>query len=376
MGITTITPSHGRVQLVENLLASLELARQTYQAESESVVIDSSESNDAEAIRSLCQVYHARYIRGPVNVRIKRTIGIQNAMHELILCIDSDCEAEPTLLSEHQRTYDNSPEIVGVLGVTRFRGRQTWIWSILKHTSLLTSFSFAEQFPYIAWGTCSNLSLKKDVVTRVGGFRIDWPFRLGGDDLDLTLRITEQGGLIKSNPDAVVWHTTETWNKASTVIERAWRWGRMEYYILNQHQKLERFSSPRPVVIFAFLILLALTQVFSKGLLVLCLPLAWLVLFLVLFTMIRGFSSRQSPGVPQLLAQVIQLVYESGSITEFVLHGDWRFLYKRLEFSDEQIFNEWNQISHQWDQQVFQVWAVVIASLLVVVGVYALQFVR
>ena len=212
-----------------------------------------------------------------------RNMGVKAARHNIILFIDSDCEATPNLLVEHFQQYGALAHISGVLGLTRFEGPRTWVWSVLRYTSLLDSFSFAEKYPYAMWGPTANLSITKEIIEKAGYFQEKLPFHLGGDDLDLTLRITEHGYYIKCNPQAVVLHTTVTWNKFKVLVERSWRWGRMEYYTFMNHPQLRYNDFPKPIPqLLLWVILGAVLMAVKVQPIFVLLPFIWCVInFLV-----------------------------------------------------------------------------------------------
>lgn len=357
MRISTITPCHGRVPLVEKLLVSLEVSRANLGDLSESILIDSSSYEEGEGIRALCQRYGAIYLRGSLSVREKRNLGIENAQYDLILFIDSDCEADPLLLYEHVREYEQFQHISGVLGPVHFDGPKSWVWSFLKHTPFLDSFAFAEKYPYAMWGPTANLSLRKQVIQEVGQFLTQLPFHLGADDLDLTLRVTERGFHIKCNPNAVVRHTTETWNQFSAICERTWRWGRMEYYTFRNHPKLCYPDFPKPIVLILFLMVCSLLLVPFKGWSVMFVPLLWAGLYFVLDFVFRSMIETHSLDRGILIAQSLMAIYQVGTVVEFLHNRDFRFITKRTMFAPGQVIAE-------LQGQVRRMWAVILASMI------------
>ena len=85
-------------------------------------------------------------------------------------------------------------------------------------------------------------------------FEENFPFKLGGDDLDMTYRVTKAGYMIGSAPNAVTYHSRETWNNFKAIHNRAMRWGTMERIICNRHKELYKRVIPKNYV----LILIAL----------------------------------------------------------------------------------------------------------------------
>ncbi len=75
------------------------------------------------------------------------------------------------------------------------------------------------------------MSYRRALLLSIGGFREDWPRRLGGDDVELGLRVNGAGAAILCRPGAVVTHSRSTWARWPAVLERAWRWGAMDVHV-------------------------------------------------------------------------------------------------------------------------------------------------
>jgi GT2 family glycosyltransferase len=67
-------------------------------------------------------------------------------------------------------------------------------------------------FPYTVgqFGTGANFAIRRDVLLELGGFDCDLgpgTPALGGEDLDLFVRVVLAGGAFAYEPSAIVWHT-------------------------------------------------------------------------------------------------------------------------------------------------------------------------
>jgi GT2 family glycosyltransferase len=82
-----------------------------------------------------------------------------------------------------------------------------------------------------------------------GMFEDNFPFKLGGDDLDMSYRVTKAGYMIGSAPNAVTYHSRKTWNSYKAVHDRAKRWGTMENFIVKRHPELYRKVIPKNYMI-------------------------------------------------------------------------------------------------------------------------------
>lgn len=257
INFSVVIPTWNRAVLVERLLKSLHEDRCRYQhGKTEVLIVDSSKGQERSIIEDACARYDARYIEGEDSVRRKRNKGIDQAGYEYILFLDSDVEVQPELLDAHARTFlDNAADahLAGSFGLTEFVGEKTFWWKVLELTSFIDSFSFAKRYPYVSWTIGNNVAFRKNVLLEIGKFEENLPFKLGGDDLDMTYRVTKAGYRIKSAPEAVTLHSRETWNNWKAVNDRSKRWGSMEYHILKRHPELKHRRLPMTGDVVAFM---------------------------------------------------------------------------------------------------------------------------
>lgn len=349
--ISAIIPTHGRTELTKKMIESLAYSAMHYLGRFEMIIVDSSKNNDVYEIENTCRLNNAMFVPGPESVRKKRNIGATIATGEILLFIDSDCQASTDLLLKHATTYREHPDAAGVCGVTEFTGHRGYHWWIIEYTGLVYAFSFARKYDRVQWCTTSNFSVKRAVFWSAGGFDENFPFRLGGDDLDLTYRITSKVGPILCNPNAVVFHTIETWSSFKAVGERAFRWGRMGYHIFNKHRELQYFDLPKPILIlFVFIALNLAQESFYRKVSSL-----WVIFLIVIFYLIADiiFLNKEVTGSRKFLipfAWIYKFIYRSGLIIEFLLNGDFRFLYRKTIFSVYQLVDEWpSNVIRQWN---------------------------
>lgn len=358
-GISGVIPTHGRRGLVAALLESLQAARSAADVECEVLIVDSSGEEDARAIREACERFGARYLPYPVNnVRQKRNFGIREARFPVVLFVDSDCTVSPDLLVEHARGYRDGAG--GVVGVTRFVGTANRTWRLIEKASVLDSFSYAARLETAPWGPTCNISYRKDVLEQVHGFDESFPFRLGGDDVDLGLRVTDAGHAIRCNPRAVVEHTRETWSDLRLIGRRLFRWGRMHHHLMLKHPQRRLLDFPKTMGVF-FLLALALMASALIGLrpwLLLLLPL-WLALDLLLeaaFLLRLSAKGRGGFGT-HLGGRLLGLLFELGTLIEGARHGSLRPFYQEIYYAPP------SPNSSGRSRRAVQVWASLLALL-------------
>jgi glycosyltransferase involved in cell wall biosynthesis len=366
-GISVVTPTHGRDDLVQNLLQTLYQARiDADTLAAEVLIIDSSHQEQAHTIQAACLRFDARYIHHPNNnVREKRNIGIEQANYPIILFIDSDCRALPRFLLEHARPYAAGAHVGGVIGVTRFVGDDSWIWRVIEKTSLLDAFSYAEHHAHVPWGPTCNISFRKDVIAEVGVFDTRFPFRLGGDDTDLGLRVTAANYQIVCNPNAIVEHTRATWSKPDLIARRSFRWGRMHYHLMQKHPTRVFFDFPTvPGIVIGFLLLLLPVCLLTSRPGLILLPLVWVGLTLVIELLLTNWwLKRDWKELPYLAgARIIGLIFEIGTVFESGLHGSFLPLYKEISYTPPSLQGR--------NRRIFQLWAAILALLMLVIPGY------
>lgn len=341
MDFSIVIPTWNRSELVEVLLKSLYDERERYMSgETEVLIVDSSTGNEKDSIMSSCKKYDAIYVEGDDSVRKKRNKGIRQSKYDYILFIDSDVVVEKGLLDEYVEAYKNPYKVKlgGVLGYTEFVGKRTFWWKMLERTSLVNSFSFARDYPFHSWTIGNNVSFKKSVLEEIGMFEENFPFKLGGDDLDMTYRVTKAGYMIGSAPNAVTYHSRKTWNNYKAVHDRAKRWGTMENFIVGRHPELYKKVIPKNYVLetiaFLFMGILSLTL---KNWLPIMIAVSWIVINWIIDYVVDVKRKGVCSPIYYFGAQIIQSQYEFYRVLGSLKNGSFGALYKGMIFNRFQI---------------------------------------
>lgn len=341
MDFSIVIPTWNRSELVEELLKSLYDERERYTSgRTEVLIVDSSIGNEKDSIISSCKKYDAIYVEGDKSVRKKRNKGIRQSKYDYILFIDSDVVVEKGLLDEYVEAYKNPYKVKlgGVLGYTEFVGKRTFWWKMLERTSLVNSFSFARDYSFHSWTIGNNVSFKKSVLEEIGMFEENFPFKLGGDDLDMTYRVTKAGYMIGSAPNAVTYHSRKTWNNYKAVHDRAKRWGTMENFIVGRHPELYKKVIPKNYILETIVLLfMGILSLILKNWLPIMIAVSWIVINWIIDYVIdvkrKGFCS----PIYYFGAQIIQSQYEFYRVLESLKKGSLGALYKGMIFNRFQI---------------------------------------
>ncbi|MDY6804943.1 MAG: glycosyltransferase [Cyanobacteriota bacterium] len=351
-GISVVVPTFKRVDLCQRLLASLGQSKLYLQAPVEIIFVDNSPLPQAQQIHALCMEYGAKYYLKKTSVSAKRNFGAKIASHSIVLFVDSDCEASPQLLAEHLESYQKDSSVVAVLGKTNFKGPTTWMWRVLQFTCFLMAFRLADKEGQRVWGPSNNLSCRKETFLQVGGFDETFPKKPGGEDIDFGYRLYKQGYLLTTNPEALVYHTTETWNTISQVVSRLFNWGKAELYLFEHHREFIRYECPKCWGLFLAMLPVALVAAVA------CLSPQWLLLPMVFLAVnflsrillhISYNPERLGRFFDVLIAEVLILVFEFGLAYECWREKWFIPLFNRLIVVPEDALVNWNsQVIYSW----------------------------
>lgn len=362
-GISIVVPTHGRVDLVGKLLASLWESRKRFDGESEVLIVDSSPPEEAALIRQSCSEWSADYYTEGNDVRRKRNLGIERARFDLLFFTDSDCEVDAEVLSRHWIAQsEEKPDTAAIAGVTEWCGRESAVWKILSfNPSFTAAFSFAAWLTELPWATCTNLSVRREAAVAVGGFDENLPLRVYGEDVDFGIRLGKKGYRIVANPKAFVWHHRETLSTFGAAARKALATGRADYHLGKLHPERLTLEFPLPGTMVCLLVAVGAVKAPFKGEpLWLGAAAAWLVAFLIA----QGFLSAMAQKdrlrtLPyRTLAGLLDLVFELGRLWEAVRHGRpsraWtKFIYVEQQLAAERL------------RRVVQMWSLV-ASVLII----------
>jgi len=337
-----VIPTENRSHLLAALLESLKVDRDSYKnGSTEVIIVDSSEGEERDKIMQVCRDFDAKYYIGDISVRKKRNHGIMTAQYPYILFLDSDVTVEKGLLDEYFKAYkqnDNNSQLGGILGYTEFVGKINFWWKVLEQSSLIDCFSFARKYPFQSWTIGNNVSFRKDVLLEIGMFEEKFPFKLGGDDLEMSYRVTKAGYLIKSCPNAVTYHTRETWNNFKAIHNRAKRWGTMDKFIANKHPELYRTIIPKSYILkLAVLITSILFSLISGKWIATIIAVIWILFNSMINYIFNGIKNGFKNPIHYFVTRLVQGMFEFYAIKQSLKERSMGVFYKGLVFNSYQI---------------------------------------
>jgi len=340
---SVVIASHGRTELLVKLLESLNRAKASTDMHVEILVVDSTPHAKASDIQNVCSKLGVTWINGPLSVRCKRNLGASSAMGEWLFFVDSDCEVSEEIFNIYRREFESNPEFRAGAGPTLFQGGETPFTKRIQNSSLLSPFRQPAGAKPILWATTSNLLVRKDVFDALGGFREDFPFRLGGDDTDFCLRLRDASYQIIAVPQAICFHSWATWSRPVSVVRRSFRWGWMHSVLLREHPCYRRIDAPGLPVHTLACILTAFVGVAITGAMhILITP----VLFVMLAVMFHAFFVSVQSGKPisaffdDMALAFVELPFGFGRIVGSLFSGSLVGILFRLDADDVAVYKE------------------------------------
>jgi glycosyltransferase involved in cell wall biosynthesis len=201
--LTVVVATHNRRDRLRACLESL--ARQTEPAQSFEVVVvvDGSTDGTAEMLAALAPPFPLSIVSQPKSgTSAARNAGAAQARGEILLFIDDDEEAAPTLVGAHRRAHGSAEKLAGIgpiairlePGADRFARILAEQWR--KHTDRLAS----RELTYLdCYG--GNCSVRRASFEEVGGFAPDLARE---NDFEFAYRLHRAGVSFRFVPDGGV----------------------------------------------------------------------------------------------------------------------------------------------------------------------------
>jgi GT2 family glycosyltransferase len=265
-GVSVVIPVRGRVAQLCATLASLGEAARLSPEPVEVLVVDDSAPADALRHRRNCARFGARYLRGPRHVGAKRNLGVTRARYDLLFFTDSDCRPAADSIDRHVRRLRAPDDVAAVAGPTFVEASDTVLFRVMRESQLLNGdLERPSRDARLAWATTSNLAVRRSVFEAVGGFPERSLTVVGGEDVDLGLRLTRRGYAIVSEPEATVTHDRASTASLPTVVRRLFHYGRSEQWLADRYPQ-HRAPRWNPVTALALTAVAATAMRSRRGL--------------------------------------------------------------------------------------------------------------
>lgn len=225
--VSIVTPNYNRGKLLENMLATVLWQDFDLNRIEMVLVDDGGEAKEIERIKALYLPFRIRYYwqehRGRRVGRV-RNIGIRQARGKVVLFLDSDALASPSLVREHFEKHCREKDLV-LLGDTfdlkkgerpvfkKFFGRDSSCAHPLKFLRHFVKREFLLPFLYrlrrYPAGLCFctlHASAKREHLLAADGFDESLDGRWGDEDLELGYRLEKRGLRVRWSGNSFVYH--------------------------------------------------------------------------------------------------------------------------------------------------------------------------
>jgi glycosyltransferase involved in cell wall biosynthesis len=171
------------------------------------VADDGSTDGSADLAESMRATLPVRVLRQPNRgLAATRNLGASQAHGEVLLFLDADVFARPTLLAAHLQRYSGGGELLAVQGRT-IADPDTLTTHFMRTSNLMPDFTIRRRVglsPFHVIGR--NFSVSRAAFQTVGGFDEDFT-EYGLEDVEFALRLRHAGAIIAYEPDALGLHS-------------------------------------------------------------------------------------------------------------------------------------------------------------------------
>jgi GT2 family glycosyltransferase len=264
-----VVVTHEREQLFRQAVQSIEEAVAGYPGDTEIIGVNSSETSALGDTGGVTEIH----VPDKNKVTEKRNLGLQAATNDWIVYVDDDCTvAEQTLDVLAPIIEDAEDSVAGYYPVTEFVGDRTRAFECCHGTHFMSHFEKPRDGADQTWGPGTMAIFRREALLAVEGFDDSFASVMGGEDIDIGLRLTERGYRLVGIPETLVYHTTATWNSFRGNCRRFFEYGRGEAELTDRHPDRShlKLNTVSPLIIVTVVsTILAVTVWGGVGLLVL-----------------------------------------------------------------------------------------------------------
>jgi GT2 family glycosyltransferase len=214
VNVSVIIATYNRALSLERLLRSIEAAKGLDSISLDVLVVDNGSSDETyELLKKEKQKpnpYNFTILSEPKRGKAHAlNLALMNATGDLVLVVDDDVVIDPLMILKHLECYQSSryDAVQGrILPGTDFRGKEADLDRLREYN--IPVIDYGDSLCDIRGLTGTNMSFKRDIVNKVGGFDV----RLGpgaagfSEDTEFSMRLRKAGYKIGYTPHAIVYH--------------------------------------------------------------------------------------------------------------------------------------------------------------------------
>jgi glycosyltransferase involved in cell wall biosynthesis len=201
--LSVVIPTHNRRELLGACLDSFERQSASTDAFEVVVVVDGSTDGTAKMLSDFTPPFALSVVtQSQAGASAARNAGADDARGRVLLFVDDDMTASPSLVSAHLAAHRTQEEIAGVGVIARRIPAAADRFALLRAEASRSHYEHLLRRP-LSYLDCygGNCSLSQSLFAEIGGFSVDLPVL---NDLEFAYRLREAGARFVFVPDAVV----------------------------------------------------------------------------------------------------------------------------------------------------------------------------
>lgn len=204
--VSVIIPTYNRNKiLVQTIKSVLEQKFSNF----ELLIVDQSEKHDKQTQSFLDNLSDdkVRYYKVfPPSLPAARNFGLKKAKGDIIIYIDDDVLLDQGFIEAHADSYQQR-DVVCVAGRVVQKDKPiTDTLLYFRKTGFGAGSLNYPKFAYAETALGCNMSYKKEVLLRIGGFDTNFIGNAIGEESDVSFKLRKQGYKILFNPNASLFH--------------------------------------------------------------------------------------------------------------------------------------------------------------------------
>jgi GT2 family glycosyltransferase len=189
------------------------LANQNVAAEEFEVVavLDGTEDDSEAWLDSAKLPYRLRYVKQPLaGLAGARNTAAKHALHEVLIFLDDDCQAAPSLVRGHLAAHCAHGDVLVQgfypMAPDYLRGGIALVYD-RWHRQAISAMEETSPSSWAIWG--GNFSIRRETFFRIGGFDPERFRNYGGEDTDFGIRAAAAGTPMVLAREALSLHLRE-----------------------------------------------------------------------------------------------------------------------------------------------------------------------